>query len=188
MLLLDANHVVSTETLIDGLWGDEPPPTAAAALQTHMAKLRQALASVGGDQLVETRAPGYIICVDPDALDLAEFDVLADRGRATSDPAVAAALFRRALDVWRGAPLADLAYEPFALGAIARLEEERLAVLEDRVEADLDRGAHAEIIGELRELVDNIRCENGCGRADSGFTRLHVRVQVTLTRTASPTR
>lgn len=73
------------------------------------------------------------------------------------------ALFRRALDVWRGAPLADLASEPFALGSIARLEEERLAVLEDRVEADLDRGAHAEIIGDCASWLHNIRCENGCG-------------------------
>ncbi len=156
MLLLAANHVVATEALVDGLWGDDPPPTAVAALQVHVGKLRQALDASDAAAPIATRAPGYVIEVDDDALDLARYESLARRGRehlAEDRPAEASSLLRRALGIWRGAALADLVGSPFANAAVVRLEEERLAVLSDRLDADLGRGAHREIVGELRELT-----------------------------------
>ena len=159
LLLLDANHVVSVDALIDGLWCDDPPPTATAALQVHVAKLRQALGSGGPDDaasLIVTRAPGYAIEIEPGALDLTRFEGYVERARAAiaaERPAEASALFGQALSLWRGPALADLAHERFASVAAARLEEERVIALEQRIDADLARGAHAELIGELRELT-----------------------------------
>jgi DNA-binding SARP family transcriptional activator len=149
LLLLDANHVVSTDALIDGLWGEQPPDTAGAALQVHVAKIRQTLAP---DAPITTRAPGYVIGVHPDALDLSRFDALVVRARS-APPSEASALLQRALELWRGPALSDLSHEPFVPGVAARLAEERLAALERRIDADLARGVHSELVGELRELA-----------------------------------
>jgi len=160
MLLLAPNHVVGVDALIDGLWGDEPPATAAAALQVHVAKLRQTLAAAAKTQSdaapIDTEPPGYVVRVEADALDLARFEELVRRGRAEAErgkPSECSALLRRALELWRGPALADLAGEPFALAAVPRLEEARFAALGDRIDADLARGAPAEVVGELRELA-----------------------------------
>jgi DNA-binding SARP family transcriptional activator len=147
MLLLHANEVVSVDRLIDALWGTELPSTAAKTVQVYVSRLRKEL----GDRLV-TRAPGYALRVERSELDLAQFEqLLAEAQR--SEPARAGATLRRALALWRGPALADLAYESFAQPEIARLEELRWAALEQRVDADLAAGRHAELIGELGALV-----------------------------------
>jgi predicted ATPase/DNA-binding SARP family transcriptional activator len=157
ILLLRANEVVSSERLIEELWGETAPPTAASALRVHVAQLRQALGSVmPTDRLLVTRAPGYALMVGPDQLDLHRFERLVQEGdRALADGRrlEAAQALRDALALWRGPALADLAYEPFAQTEVARLEELRLGAIEKRVEADLALGRHADLVAELEALV-----------------------------------
>ena len=138
MLLLHANEVVSTERLIDALWEDERPEKPQKALQLYVSQLRKAL----GRDRVETQAPGYLVRVRGDELDLGRFQSLVEDGR-----------LEEALALWRGPPLAEFAYERFAQGEIARLEELHLACLERRIEHDLDAGRHPELVGELEALV-----------------------------------
>jgi predicted ATPase/DNA-binding SARP family transcriptional activator len=152
LLLLHPNEVVPADRLIDELWGEDSPEDAAAALRVNVSRLRKALA---GDVLT-TRSPGYVLRVEPDALDLHRFERLVDEGRsllARGLAADASVRLRDALSLWRGSALADFAYESFAQAAIARLEESRLAAVELRIEADLALGGHDELIGELEELV-----------------------------------
>jgi DNA-binding SARP family transcriptional activator len=148
LLLLNANEVVSTDNLIDRLWGAEPPRTAAKVVQVQVWRLRQTL---GKDTLV-TRPPGYVLQLRDEELDLARFERLLGEARDT-DAATAAPKLREALSLWRGAPLADLAYESFAAAEIARLEELRLVALEERIEADLTLGHQSELVPELESLV-----------------------------------
>ena len=159
-LLLSANEVVSSDRLIDELWGAEPPKTAAKSLQVLVSQLRKVLeparASGESGRLLVTRSPGYLLQLDPDQLDLERFQRLAGEGRealTAADPGRAARTLREALGLWRGLPLADLGYADFAQREISRLEELRLAALEDRIQADLECGHHAEVIGELEKLL-----------------------------------
>ena len=154
LLLLRANEVVSSDRLIDELWGAKPPTTAATALQVHVSQLRKALQA--GAEALLTRAPGYVLAIVPDQLDLRRFERLVaegERALADGDPASASASLRSALALWRGPPLADLAFEPFAQAPVARLEELRLVVIEARIEADLALGHHSELATELEALV-----------------------------------
>jgi DNA-binding SARP family transcriptional activator len=160
ILLLNANEVVSSDRLIDELWGESAPGTAAKALQVHISQLRKVLeperASGDPGRVLVTRSPGYTLSIGAEDLDLTRFDRLAQEGRAAlaaGDPGLAASLLGEALALWRGQPLGDLAFEQFAQAEIARMEELRLAALEDRLEADLQRGRHAEVIGELEQLL-----------------------------------
>ena len=125
-LLLHPNQAVSTDTLIDAIWGDEPPASAQNALQVHVHALRSAL---GADRIV-TRAPGYLLRVEDGELDAERFEQLVHDGKPVE-----------ALALWRGHALADVAFEPFAQAEAARLEERRLAALEARIDADLETGA-----------------------------------------------
>jgi DNA-binding SARP family transcriptional activator len=147
-LLLRANHLVSTDRLIEELWPDGAPRTAAKTIQVYVWKLRKEL---GQGRLV-TQPPGYVLRVDSSELDLARFEELLEAARRV-DPDRAAERLREALSLWRGPALADLAYEPFAQTDIVRLEELRLAALEGRIEADLATGRHGELVGELEALV-----------------------------------
>ena len=148
VLLLHANDVVSTERLVDELWGESPPATVAKSIQVYVSRLRKEL---GPGRLV-TRAPGYVLQLDPSELDVACFERLVAEARR-ADSRTAAEKLREALALWRGSPLADLAYEAFAQPEIARLAELRLAALEERLEADLATGRHAELVGELDALI-----------------------------------
>src|SRR5215216_6678295 len=130
------------------LWGSSPPATAAKSIQLYVSRLRKAL----GDDCLVTRPPGYVLRVDRSELDVARFERLVGEARA-ADPERAAGKLRAALDLWRGPPLADLAYEPFAQAEIARLEELRLEAVEARVDADLAMGRHAGLAGELEALL-----------------------------------
>ena len=152
LLLLHANEVVPADRLIDELWGDDSPEGAAGALRVNVSRLRKALPP----DVLATRAPGYVIRVEPDALDLHRFERLVDEGRsllARGLVADATGRLRDALSLWRGPALADFAYEGFAQAAIGRLEEIRLAATELRIEADLALGRHDELIAELEALV-----------------------------------
>jgi DNA-binding SARP family transcriptional activator len=148
VLLLSANEVVSTDRLIDRLWGSDPPPTAAKALQVCVSRLRKAL----GAQVIVTRAPGYLLSVEPGELDLDRFEQLVAEAH-DADSQHAAELLRDALSLWRGAPLADVAYEAFAQMEIARLEELRFAALEQRIDVELALGRDQQLVGELEGLV-----------------------------------
>jgi class 3 adenylate cyclase/DNA-binding winged helix-turn-helix (wHTH) protein len=156
LLLLNANQVVSSNRLIDELWGETPPESGATALQVRLSQLRKALqgGSTNG-ALVVTQSPGYVLRIDPERVDAHRFERLVTEARALAadrGPARAAAILREALGLWRGPALADLAHEPFARGEIARLEELRLVALEERLEADLALG-HADVVAELEALV-----------------------------------
>ena len=152
MLLLHANEVVAADRLIDELWGEHSSERAAGALRVNVSRLRKALPP----DVLTTRAPGYVVRVEPEQLDLHRFERLADEGRsllARGLAADAAERLRDALSLWRGPALADFTYESFAQAAIGRLEEIRLAAIELRIDADLVLGRHDELIGELEALV-----------------------------------
>jgi DNA-binding SARP family transcriptional activator len=148
VLLLHANELVSSDVLIDRLWGATPPATAGKSVQVYVSRLRKAL---GHGRLV-THGRGYVLHVEPFELDLTRFERLADEARRAA-PEIAARKLGEALALWRGPALADLAYESFAQAEIARLEELRLTVLEQRIDADLACGRHAKLVGELEALV-----------------------------------
>ena len=152
LLLTHANEIVSSDRLIDGLWAGTPPPSATNTLQGYVSHLRKAL----GEQVIQTRPPGYGIRVGPGELDLHRFEAAVDRGREQLDAGkleAAARTLRDALALWRGKSLADFAFEPFAQGEIARLEELRLAALEKRIEADLGCGRESELVGGPEQLA-----------------------------------
>ncbi|HEX6679151.1 MAG TPA: AfsR/SARP family transcriptional regulator [Gaiellaceae bacterium] len=150
-LLLDRNRVVPVARLIDDLWGEVPPETATKALQGYVSQLRKAI----GPERLRTRPPGYELRVEDGELDLDRFERLAREGRellAAGDSKAAAKQLGEALELWRGPPLAEFS-EPFARDAGARLEDERLAALEERIDADLAVGRHARLVPELERLV-----------------------------------
>ena len=164
LLLLHRNQLVGRDRLIDELWGERPPATALKTVQVYVSRLRKAL----GDEALLTRAGGYILAVEPEQVDADRFDALAgDSRRAlqSGDPRGAVRRLDEALALWRGPPLADLAYEQFAQAEIARLAEARLGAVEDRIEAKLALGQHAELVAELEALVrehplrERLRCQ-----------------------------
>jgi predicted ATPase/DNA-binding SARP family transcriptional activator len=148
ILLLHAGEVVAVDRLIDELWGERAPATAAKTIQVYVSNLRKAL---GRDSVI-TRAPGYLIEVGGSDFDLRRFETLVTEAR-TSPPELAARLLREALGLWRGPPLAEFTYDSFAQPEIKRLGELRMEALEQRVEADLALGRHAELVAELERLV-----------------------------------
>ncbi len=150
LLLLEPNRVVSTDRIIDSLWGEEPPKTAATSLQNFVSQLRKLL----GPATLLTKPPGYELRLEQEQLDFEQFRRLVDEARG-EPPEARAEKLRRALSLWRGPPLGDLGFESFAQSEIARLEELRLVVVEDRVEAELEAGRHAELVGELETLAED---------------------------------
>ncbi len=156
ILLLNANQVVSSERLVDELWPDEPPESGLTALQVRVSQLRKSLDVSGAGNPIVTRAPGYLIQVESDQLDLLRFERLTAQARNAlekGDTSKGAERLRQALALWRGPALSDFPYETFAQPAIVRLEELRFAALEQRIEADLALGEHAHLVGELEGLV-----------------------------------
>ena len=138
LLALNANRVVTRDQLVEALWDAQPPETAAKALQVHVSHLRKLL----GRERFETTPQGYLLRLEPDELDLGRFQRLSESGRASE-----------ALALWRGDPLADFAGQRFAQPEIARLQELRLACLEQRIEQDLAHGRHVALVSELDALV-----------------------------------
>jgi class 3 adenylate cyclase len=155
-LLLDAGRVVSADKLIDDLWGEEAPIQARHNLQELISQLRKTLRTAGTDERIVTRTSGYTIELSPGELDLHQFELLVAEGReafSVGDATTAAAKIAEALALWHGPPLADLAFEGFAQQEIARLEELRMSVIEERIAVDLALGRHAGIVGELQSLA-----------------------------------
>jgi DNA-binding SARP family transcriptional activator len=148
LLLLRANRVVARERLIDALWGERPPETVVKSVQLYVSQLRKLLP----EGTIVTRAPGYLLVVEPEQLDLFRFERLVAEAR-TAEPAVASRLLREGLELWRGPPLAEFGEEPFARTEGGRLEELRLAAVEERLEAELALGRHGELVGELEALI-----------------------------------
>jgi len=160
MLALQGNHVVSRDSLIDGLWGQTPPSTAMNTLQVYVSQLRRILQLTDGLQRDDgvallRRKPGYVLECAPETLDMWRFERLVREGVQALPvaPALAAARLGEALGLWRGTPLAEFVTEPFAHVEAARLEERWLDTLTARVEADLALGKHARLVGELEALV-----------------------------------
>jgi DNA-binding SARP family transcriptional activator len=148
LLLLHANEVVRTERLIDDLWGEHAPRNASAALHSHVSRLRKAL----GPELLARREWGYVLRAEPDSIDLNRFERLI----AAAEPLPArerSAKLAEALQLWRGPALSDLAAEPGLQTEIARLDELRLTTLERRIDADLEAGRNAELVGEIETLI-----------------------------------
>jgi DNA-binding SARP family transcriptional activator/tetratricopeptide (TPR) repeat protein len=152
LLATRPSEVVSADRLVDALWGNDPPANAPNALQTVVSRLRRAV----GDDRVLTRPPGYVLAISGADVDAICFEQLADEGRralAGGDAARAGEKLRAALDLWSGAPLAEFAGQDFASLEAARLEDRRLAAMEDRIEADLGLGRHADVVEEVSALA-----------------------------------
>ncbi|MBL7498552.1 winged helix-turn-helix domain-containing protein, partial [Frankia sp. CN7] len=154
-LLAHDGRPVSTDRLVDDLWGVNQPANPTAALQVRVSQLRRALedAEPGGRDLVASRPPGYQLRADADAVDARRFAALAARALAGADSRGRAALCAEALALWRGNPYADFADEEFARAPVSRLMEQRLAVLELHAEARLELGEHSLLAAELGDLV-----------------------------------
>src|SRR3954463_7662547 len=153
VLLLHANEPVSAERLALALWGEDAPAGATKTVHVYVSRLRKAL---GDPAAIETTRAGYRLRVRPQELDAERFASGVEAGRqAVGDgrPEQGARLLREALALWRGPPLAELEFEPFAQAEIARLEEQRLEALEARADADLAAGRHAALVSELRQLL-----------------------------------
>ncbi|MFF3345848.1 BTAD domain-containing putative transcriptional regulator [Streptomyces sp. NPDC002779] len=158
VLLLDANHLVSTQALVEELWDEEPPRLARKTVQTYIYQLRQALkgsTDAAGERL-ETGPGGYRLTARPGELDLWEFEQRAGRARAALASGAAedaARLLREGLALWRGEPFAGLEAGPLLTARIAQIGEARLSALELRIEADLQLGRHQALVAELRRLT-----------------------------------
>jgi YVTN family beta-propeller protein len=160
LLLTRPNQVVPVETLVGGLWGELPPPTAAKTLQSHVKRLRRALepgrARGAAGEVLVTREPGYLLRVAPGALDAARFEELtaqARRALGEGQADAAASLLREALGLWRGRAFEEFLDTDVGAAESDRLAELRLVALEDRIEAELRLGRHRELVAELEVLV-----------------------------------
>lgn len=154
ILALNVEHVVSTDSLVDSLWGSAPPATARTKLHGLVSTLRKALSGPAGDrEVIETTPPGYTLAVVPDQVDAIRFRDMVRQAPSIQPPAERVKLLRDALGLWRGAALADFLYEPFAQTQINALESLRIVALEHRVEAELEAGQHASVVPELEALI-----------------------------------
>ena len=157
LLLLHANKPVSTERLVDQLWGEHPPRTATTSLQNAVGQLRKLI----GSGVLLTRPAGYVLELDADQFDLTRFERLVREARS-AEPEERAALLGSALELWRGPPLADLESETFAQPEIHRLEDLRLGVLEERIAADLDSAPMPSWWPRSRRSSARTRSASGC--------------------------
>ncbi len=160
MLLVAGGRVVPAESIIEALWGHDPPDSAAGTLQSYVSRLRKALVPGGARgeaaKVLAWDPPGYKLVVGSKALDTRRFESLADQGRGlllAGDYEAARSLLEDALALWRGPALLEFAHLDFAWGFAAKLEERKLVAAEDRIDADLRLGRHAAVVGELGELV-----------------------------------
>jgi DNA-binding SARP family transcriptional activator len=152
MLGLEANRAVTADRLIEGLWGEQPPPSAAKMVQNYVWRLRKVLAGDDGAEII-TRGSAYELRIDRELVDACRLERLVSEAARASEAGTPNGAAREALALFRGKPLADVADEPFAAAEIRRLEELRLRAHELAIDADLAAGRHADVIGELEALV-----------------------------------
>jgi len=155
LLLMHPNQVVPRDLLIEGLWGEGADDRAGHSLEAQVSRLRKALFPAG-DGILQTRATGYQLNVEPDELDLLRFERLLEQAGSAlerGEASEAAETIKEALTLWRGRPFEDVTYQSFARIEIERLEELRLSAVEDRIEAELALGRHAQLVSELEALV-----------------------------------
>ena len=153
VLLLEPGRPVSTDRMIDLLWGDTPPGGARGAVHSIVSRIRGALRDAGADAEVVSHGPGYLLRVAPDTVDLHQFLALVEEARSVREPELKSALLGTALGLWRGPALADAATGSARDELCGRLDEARFAALCDRIDADLAAGRHADLIPELADLV-----------------------------------
>jgi len=157
LLVLSRGRLVTTNALIDELWGENPPRSALATLQTYIYKIRKIVRDIGDRSiLLSTHPVGYMVEMPDEIIDIWHFEDLARRGHdalQSGQVEAAAALLTRSLALWRGPALADVPQGDLLTAHVAGLEETRLGTLESRIEADLELGLHRELIVELKELV-----------------------------------
>src|SRR4051812_7539146 len=171
-LVVHANESVSVDQLALAVWGEDAPATGSKTVQVYVSRLRKALRDAGR---LETTPGGYRLRVPAHGVDAHRFEAQVATARAALAAGRAdraAKLLRDALALWRGQPLANVAWAPFAAAEIARLEELRWAAVEMRVEADLAGGRDAELVGELQQLT----------RAHPWRERLHAQLMLALYR------
>ncbi|MCP4965965.1 MAG: hypothetical protein GY926_12105 [bacterium] len=149
LLALSPGQTLSSDHIIDQLWGEDLPANPANALQALVSRLRRAV----GPEVVATRAPGYVLDVDPEAVDATEFRTLVELAADEPDPSRRSAQYRDALSLWHGAPLAEFPFEEFAQRDRAALEELHMLAIDARISADLEAGGGAELVPELEELI-----------------------------------
>ena len=156
LLLVNANTVVSTDTIREALWGDDQPESGLKALRFHVSKLRSAIdVELSGERPIVTQSPGYKVVVGEDDFDVVRFESKLNAARAVIEahPAHAVELIEEALGVWRGRAYEEFQYSDWAVGEVARLDELRLSALEDRIAAELALGRHFDLTGELEALA-----------------------------------
>ena len=154
LLLVHAGEVVSRDRLIEELWAGEPPPSGPQSLDMYLSRLRRAFREAGADDVLATRAPGYVLRVEE--TDAQRFEALAAEGRqalAAGEAERTARVLAEALALWRGAAYAEVADESWARAEAGRLAELRLSATEDRIEAELALGHHTALVPELELLV-----------------------------------
>jgi DNA-binding SARP family transcriptional activator/WD40 repeat protein len=152
MLGLEPNRAVSADRLIEGLWGEQPPPSAAKMVQNYVWRLRGALADDGGTEIL-TRGRAYELRIDTELVDVCRLERLVSEAARAAEAGQPSSSARAALALFRGDPLADVADEPFAIGEIRRLEELRLVAFELAIDADLAAGRHQELVSEIDALL-----------------------------------
>jgi DNA-binding SARP family transcriptional activator len=166
LFLLRANETLTADWLIDALWGEHPPARATKTVQVHISRLRKALvagAAGGSRDVLVTRGLGYELQLDPERLDAHRFERLLAEGRRelAGRPQHAVVALEQALSLWRGAALADFAYESFAQSEIARFEDLHIAAREQLVDAKLALGRQAEVLTELEALIAELPYREG---------------------------
>jgi DNA-binding SARP family transcriptional activator len=156
ILLLHVGEIVSIDRIIDLLWGDEPPRTAAHSVQIYVSDLRKSLEAVAGKRLILTRPPGYQLDTPPETVDARHFEALVQRGSAqlnAGDRDAAIATLRTALELWRGPALSDFAYEEFAQPYVRRLHDMHLDAIETLAAAELDAGRTGQVVPLLEAAI-----------------------------------
>ena len=156
ILLLHVGEIVPVDRLIDLLWGDDPPRTAAHSIQIYVSELRKALEPLAGRRLIHTRAPGYQLDASPEAVDVRQFEALVNEGTAQlnageREPAIGT--LKAALALWRGPALSDFAYEEFAQPYVRRLHDLHLDAVEALAGAQLESGQTAQVLPLLEAAI-----------------------------------